>query len=168
MKARAKTRAPERPVNAVLALDLGSTMGWAKWRRGVKDIHTSGSVELDEVGNDRAIRFLALQRWLSDNARDVDLIVYEMPHHRGGAATGVLVGLEAHLMSWCLSHDLRPPEKIHSATIKKTVAGYGRADKKDVAAAVRVLVPVAPDADDNETDAVAVLLTGLEKFASPS
>lgn len=156
--------APIEGVNIVMSFDLGSTTGWAKWRRG-RPVE-SGSVRLGEVGGSRALRFIAFQRWLSDNARDVDLIVYEMPHHRGGAATGILVGLESHLLSWCQSHDLREPERIHSATIKKFVTGDGKADKVKVAAAVKKAFPEISPEDDNESDALAVLLAGIEKFTS--
>lgn len=155
----------ESSAREVYALDLATQTGWARWVEGGRI--TSGTVSFAPKKKDGhpADRFIKLHAWLCDNVEKADLVVYEMPHQRGGAATRALVGMAMTLETWARRHEIRC-EQIHSGTIKKYVTGKGKAEKAEVAAAVKLALPGITPADDNESDALALLLCGLERFVN--
>lgn len=152
----------------ILALDLGTNTGWATFNTETQ-VTKSGTVKLfsaKEKMEDRAKRFIRLNEFLCDiddgfGEPEVELVVYEMPHQRGGPATFVLVGLAATVETWCIRHKAKH-ERVHSATIKKFMTGDGKADKDAVMTAVQKRIGRWPE-DDNEGDALAILFWTLEK-----
>lgn len=148
--------------STILALDPGTTTGYAI--KPASGPIVSGTMRFKpnrfEGGG---MVFLRFSHWLSElneKAGPIDLVVYEeVRAHRGTIAAHVYGGFVAHLTAWAEFRDL-PYQGVPVATIKKFIAGKGNADKAQVIAAVRAR-GYAP-ADDNEADAIAILLWAIE------
>ncbi|MBE7418090.1 MAG: hypothetical protein HS128_10120 [Ideonella sp.] len=142
---------------AILALDLGTSTGWAL--RTADGRVTSGTQSFKpgryEGGGMRYLRF---RRWLTEMKAVSDGLsaVYfeEVRRHVGVDAAHVYGGLLATLTAWCEHHQI-PYSGVPVGTIKRHATGKGNADKAAVIAAMKVLgyQPV----DDNEADALALL-----------
>lgn len=85
---------------------------------------------------------------------NIDLIVYEQAHHRGGAATACCVGLVSTVQAFAAEHraELMP---VHTAELKKWATGKGNAGKPEMIKAAKGR-GWDPD-DDNEADAALLL-----------
>lgn len=152
---------------AVLTLDIGLKMGWALQR---SDGSVVSGVKLLEGAQD-GTRFRAWRNWLTDTKNtlrgdELEGIVFERVDfmapdngvfaiHMWGALWGVMEG-------WAAAFDI-PTRGLAVATIKKLVTGNGRAKKPEVIAAVQQRWPEVTD--DNEADALAVLIAAGKKFA---
>ena len=142
----------------VLALDLGTTTGWAL--RGQDGGITSGTMTFRpsrfEGGG---MRFLRFRGWLAEIAGlsgGVARIVFEeVRAHAGTDAAHIYGGFLAHLSAWCEERDVAY-QGVPVGTIKRYATGKGNADKAAMIAAIeaRGFRP----ADDNEADAIALLL----------
>lgn len=151
----------------ILALDLGTRCGWALW-----DGHRIESgVQVFDLrrGESPGMRFIRFNRWLDDLGRgpaalpvkySAKLAVYEAPHHRGGAATEIAVGMSTRVQEWCARFEIQHAA-VHSATLKKWTTGSGRGDKTAMLEAVERRWGIKA-ADDNEADAVALLMYARE------
>ena len=159
--ARPKMPPPERG-RTILALDLGTTTGWAI--RAFDGLITSGTVSFKPGRFDGGgMRYLRFTDWLTEIDRlsgPIEAIFYEeVRAHRGVDASHVYGGLMATLTAWA---ELRgvPYAGVPVGTIKRHATGHGNANKQamsDVARA-RGFSP----ADDNEADAIALLLWAIE------
>lgn len=148
--------------NAVLALDLGTKTGWALL--GSDGRITSGTAEFK---NDRwqggGMRFLRFKRWLTEVkqlARHLDTVfVEEVRRHAGVDAAHAYGGFLAHVTAWCEQRAIAY-QGVPVGTIKRFATGKGNAGKDAVLAAMRQrgFQPV----DDNEADAIAILLWAME------
>jgi hypothetical protein len=147
----------------ILALDLGTTTGWAL--RGHDGLITSGTVSLPPRPLRRRRHALPALHQLAD--RDSTGCPGPSPPSgsRRSAATPaptrahVYGGLMATLTAWA---ELRgvPYEGVPVGTIKRHATGKGNADKAAMIAAARAR-GFSP-ADDNEADAIAILLWAIE------
>jgi hypothetical protein len=147
---------------AVLALDLGTTTGWALRSRdgGI----TSGTMTFKpsrfEGGGMRYLRF---RHWLGDIARlasGLERIVFEeVRAHAGTDAGHIYGGFLGLLTAWCEQRAV-PYEGVPVGTIKRFATGRGNADKAAMIAAIRARG--FDPADDNEADAIALLLWATE------
>ena len=164
---------PVKPVNgglshdhrgrpAILALDLGTTTGWAL--RGYDGLITSGTASFRPGRFDGGgMRYLRFTNWLTELDRlsgPVEAIWFEeVRNHKGVDASHVYGGLMATLTAWA---ELRgvPYEGVPVGTIKRFATGKGNAPKQAMidAARARGFSP----ADDNEADAIAILLWAIE------
>lgn len=141
----------------ILALDLGTKTGWALGEKiAERSFLYSGVQDFSlKRGESEGMRNLRFDRWLEamfvEQSRP-DLVVYEMPHHRGGAATAVLGGMVGILLAKCAEHHIEYT-KVHSSTLKKYATGSGRASKEEMVkrAALKFDKPIL---DDNEADAL--------------
>jgi hypothetical protein len=152
---------PERG-RTILALDLGTTTGWAL--RGFDGLITSGTTSFKPGRYDGGgMRYLRFTTWLTEIDRlsgPIEAIWYEeVRNHKGVDASHVYGGLMATLTAWA---ELRgvPYEGVPVGTIKRFITGKGNADKQAVIAAVKAQ-GFSP-ADDNEADAIAILLWAVE------
>lgn len=144
----------------ILSLDLGTRTGYAYL---LGDQVHSGTLDLRggryEGGGMRYLRF---REWLrSFESFSPQRVVYEeVRRHAGTDAAHVYGGLLATLASWCEEGQI-PYEGVPVGTIKKHITGKGNAGKEAVMAAVegRGYKP----ADDNEADALALLLHAVER-----
>ena len=163
---RSATPPAARPVTitrgAILALDLGTTTGWAL--QTGDDFITSGTASFNNTRFDGGgMRFLRFRRWLEQldiDAGPIEAIHFEeVRRHIGTDAGHVYGGLLAVLTEWCEEH-LVAYQGVPVGTIKRFIAGKGNADKAAVIDAVRLrgFAPV----DDNEADAIAILLWAME------
>ena len=146
----------------VLALDLGTTTGWAL--RGCDGMITSGTASFRPGRFDGGgMRYLRFTNWLGELDRLTGPIAAiwfeEVRRHAGTDAAHVYGGLMATLTAWA---ELRgvPYEGVPVGTIKKHATGRGNADKQAMIAAARAR-GFSP-ADDNEADAIAILLWAIE------
>ncbi len=141
----------------ILAIDLGTTTGWAL--RGSDGQITSGSESFrPQRFEGGGMRYLRFRRWISEIQESVSEIHFlyfeEVRRHVGVDAAHVYGGLLATLTAWCEHHQI-PYQGVPVGTIKKHATGKGNAGKEDVIASVtaRGHAPV----DDNEADALALL-----------
>jgi len=147
---------------AVLALDLGTTTGWAART-------STGAIRFGSVAFKRkrdaspGAMYLDFVLWL-DALRialePLGRIVYEAVYaHKGTLAAHRYGAFEGHLQCWCARHRLRL-ESFAVGQIKRHATGAGNAGKEAVFAAMQAR-GFAPE-DDNAADALALLLYALE------
>ena len=152
-------------MTTILALDLGTTTGWAMLCDGTI---TSGSESFKpsrfEGGG---MRFLKFKRWLADTKACTDGIdaVYfeEVRRHAGVDAAHAYGGFMAHLTAWCEHHQI-PYQGVPVGTIKKHATGKGNASKDAMISAARE-IGLDPQ-DDNEADALALLNFAIAQSAA--
>ena len=146
----------------ILALDLGTTTGWAM--QLADGAIVSGTVSFRpgryEGGG---MRFLRFRSWLEEMLRSAPGLATvhfeEVRRHVGTDAAHIYGGFLAHLTAWC-EMKLIPYQGVSVGAIKRHATGKGNADKQAVIAAIksRGFTP----ADDNEADAIAILLWAIE------
>ncbi len=160
------TRIKSPPVNqsgrTIMALDLGTTTGWAL--RDHTGLITSGTVSFKPGRFDGGgMRYLRFTNWLTELDRVSGPIATiwfeEVRNHKGVDASHVYGGLMASLTSWAELRGI-PYEGVPVGTIKKHATGLGNASKQAMIAAARAR-GFSPT-DDNEADAIAILLWALE------
>ncbi len=145
-----------------LALDLGTRMGWAA--RAADGSITSGT---GEFRNDRwqggGMRFLRFKQWLTEMKNvtgGIDAVLYEqVRRHSGVDASHAYGGWLAILTAWCEHHQI-PYQGVPVGTIKRFATGKGNAGKDAMIAAIKArgFHPT----DDNEADALAILLWAID------
>ena len=145
----------------ILALDLGTTTGWAL--RAHDGLITSGTVSFRPSRYDGGgMRYVRFRAWLDQLAADAGPIgaihFEEVRRHVGTDAAHVFGGLLATLTAWAETAGV-PYQGVPVGTIKRFATGKGNADKAAMIAAVRArgFDPV----DDNEADAIAILLWAM-------
>jgi hypothetical protein len=155
-------RSIDRSRSSVLALDLGNTTGWATQLAGGRI--ESGAVSFRPSRYDGGgMRYLRFRGWLDGIAADAGglaaIYFEEVRRHVGTDAAHIYGGLLATLTSWCEQQGIAY-QGVPVSTIKRFITGKGNADKPAVMAAVRArgFQPV----DDNEADAIAILLWSIE------
>ena len=146
----------------ILALDLGTTAGWAM--RLADGAIVSGTMGFRpgryEGGGMRFLRFRSWLDALDTQAGGIGAIFFEeVRRHAGTDAAHIYGGFLAHLTAWCETRKV-PYQGIPVGTIKRHATGRGNAGKDAVIAAMRArgLQP----ADDNEADAIAILLWAID------
>jgi Holliday junction resolvasome RuvABC endonuclease subunit len=145
-----------------LAIDLGTTTGWALRPRDGQIAHgfVSFRPQRFEGGGMRYLRF---KRWLTElkaMTADIDAVYFEeVRRHAGVDAAHVYGGLMATLTTWCEHHEI-PYQGVPVGTIKKHATGRGNASKDEMISAMRSRGH--PVSDDNEADALALLHWAIE------
>lgn len=145
---------------SVLALDLGTTTGWAL-RDGAATISDSFNLKGGRFEGG-GMRFLRFRAWLAEMHTKLPFtaVFYEeVRAHKGTDAAHIYGGLQATLTSFCEENKI-PYEGVPVAAIKKSATGKGNAGKPQMIAAMRKL-NFEPK-DDNEADALALLLYKLQ------
>lgn len=150
-------RLPAPHATPVLALDLGTRMGWAlRTPAGITSSSMSWAERRGETRGDRLLRFY---RWLvAMNACGLGLIVYELVrgHGKGGVlAAHCYAQFEGLVLTFAARHRI-PVRSVHTGTLKKAITGSGNADKDAMKRAIRGAGFPAYASD--EVDAIAVLL----------
>ncbi len=146
----------------ILALDLGTTTGWAL--RGFDGLVTTGTASFKPSRYDGGgVRYLRFTNWLTELDRlsgPVGTIWFEeVRRHAGTDAAHVYGGLMASLTSWAELRGI-PYEGVPVGTIKRHATGKGNANKAAMIAAANAR-GFSP-ADDNEADAIAILHWAIE------
>ena len=170
------------PRLVILALDLGTTTGWALRSANGPVAHGFVSFKSQRFEGG-GMRYLRFGRWLADmlalsgqqsgsktgaqaNLTGIEAIYFEeVRRHLGVDAAHVYGGLLATLTAWCEHHQI-PYQGVPVGTIKRHATGKGNAGKAEVIAAMKALGH--PVTDDNEADALALLHWALAQGAYPA
>ena len=152
---------PGSPAGTILALDLGTTTGWA-----IKPANgpiASGTVSFKPSRYDGGgMRYVRFRKWLNQLGESDVMIqaIYfeEVRRHAGTDAAHIYGGFLACLSAWCEEHAIAY-QGVPVGTVKRHATGKGNADKAAVIASLRErgFSPI----DDNEADALAILLLAL-------
>jgi len=144
-------------MQCILAIDLGTTTGWALRSRDGHIISGSESFKPQRFEGG-GMRFLRFKRWLTEIkqcADGLDAVYFEeVRRHVSTDAAHAYGGFLATLTVWCEHHKI-PYQGVPVGTIKRHMTGKGNASKDAMMAAVRALGH--RPADDNEADALALL-----------
>src|SRR5262245_8387874 len=148
--------------STILALDLATKTGWALRSANCRII--SGTVSFRPSRYDGGgIRYLRFRSWLDGLAADAGgiRVVHheEVRRHLSTDSSHVHGGLLATLTTWCEEHSIAY-QGVPVGTIKRYIAKKGNADKQAVMAAVRERG--FNPADNNEADAIAILLWAID------
>jgi Holliday junction resolvasome RuvABC endonuclease subunit len=150
----------------VLALDLGTTTGWALSSNG--EIQ-SGTISFKDTRFDsKDSRFTKFFRWLQNKKAhyDIESIVYEcvtmLP--KSSASAHCYGGFMGAVQMFGDKYEI-PYEGVPVGTIKKYISGKGNASKEDVIREVTLLGHQPKD--DNEADALALLYWRMRQEADP-
>ena len=149
-------------IPSILALDLGSTTGWAVRNSRCRILH--GTAEFRPTRFEGGgMRYLRFGKWLEqtlDVTGGIDAVYFEeVRRHAGTDAAHVFGGFLATLSAWCEENSI-PYSGVPVGTIKRFATGKGNADKQAMIAAMRERG--FEPANDNEADAIAILLWALE------
>lgn len=142
---------------STLALDLGTSTGWAL---RTADGRTVSGTESFKPGRFEGggMRYLRFRRWLTElkaTTEGLEAVYFEeVRRHIGVDAAHAYGGFLATLTAWCEHHQI-PYSGVPVGTIKKHATGKGNAGKDQMIAAMRVLGH--EPGDDNEADALALL-----------
>ncbi len=153
---------PTPETASILALDLGSTTGWAIRNSRCRILHGTAEFRPSRFEGG-GMRYLRFGKWLEQTLEvsgGIDAIYFEeVRRHIGTDAAHVFGGLLATLTSWCEAQSI-PYQGVPVGTWKRHACGKGNADKQAVIASMRARG--FEPADDNEADAIAILLWALE------
>lgn len=146
----------------LLALDLGTATGWAM-RLSDGGI-LSGTMSFRPSRYDGGgMRYFRFRRWLdslNDDGGGIAAVYFEeVRRHAGTNGSHIYGDFLATLSAWCEQRGIAY-QGVPVGTDKRHVAARGNADKAALIAAVRAR-GFAP-ADDNEADAIAILLWAIE------
>jgi hypothetical protein len=155
----------------ILALDLGTTAGWAMWRSG--RVYSGSHVFSPSRHEGGGMRFLRFTRFLEEfrgQSSDplsgcyepLSCCYEEVAAHRGTHAAHIYGGFHACLTSWAEAEAI-PYLGVPVGTIKRYATGKGNASKNDMLAAIRAR-GYAPGCD-NEADALSLLLWAMDPHA---
>ena len=142
----------------ILALDLGTHLGYAILYE--KEI-ISGTKKLKNKTFGQ--RFLDFLQWLyrTLDQYEIGKVYFERVRRHLGTEAGHVYGAFMYILAAvCEAHQV-PYEGCEVGEIKKYIAGHGRATKDEVVKAMSNL-GFSP-ADDNEADALAILLLAIAK-----
>lgn len=151
--------------HTTLALDLGTSCGWAK---SIEDtIAKSGVIDLKIKDAHPGIRFMRFKNWLVEHGADANHIVYErVPRFASADAARVHCGLLAVVQMYCVSKRIRMTS-IMPKVIKKEFTGNGNADKVMMCRVNHKLGWKGghpdTDVDHDESDARAILWVALTR-----
>jgi Holliday junction resolvasome RuvABC endonuclease subunit len=149
-------------IPSILALDLGTTTGWAIRNDRCRILHGTAEFRPSRYEGG-GMRYLRFGKWLDQTLEvtgGIDAVYFEeVRRHIGTDAAHVFGGFLAALTSWCEAKSIAY-QGVPVGTIKRFATGKGNADKQAMIAAVRERG--FEPADDNEADAIAILLWALE------
>jgi crossover junction endodeoxyribonuclease RuvC len=140
----------------ILALDLGTNMGFAICGEGSSILSGVMNFKFDARYEGGGMRYVRFNKWLSEmESFNFDMVVFEeVRRHAGTTAAHVYGGFMACLTEWCETNSI-PYSGVSVGAIKKFATGKGNANKDAMIEAARSwgYEPV----DDNEADALAIL-----------
>ena len=139
----------------VLALDIGTALGWAAQRADGSVV--SGRVELPK-GQRQGVRLHAFRVWLVDQLTrigDIDTIIWEHAFRQPGAANEVHHNLVGVLLDFAERNRITDYHSVDVKALKGFATGNGNADKDAMVAAARAAG--YPVRSHDEADAVHLL-----------
>lgn len=151
----------------ILALDLGTTTGWARCSRdgAVASGSQSFAPRRMEAAGQRWLKFRAFLSEQRQQAGEIHAVYYEdVKQHAGTLAAHVYGGFWATLEAWCAANNV-PLRPVGVGVVKKHWTGSGAA-KKELMIATAKAKGFAP-VDDNHADALAILSLARELEGAP-
>lgn len=152
--------------SAILAIDLGTTTGWALSAADGTIVSGTKSFRPSRYEGG-GMRYLRFRSWLNEAANRVGEIgtvhFEEVRRHVSTDSSHVYGGFLATLSAWCEVQKIAY-QGVPVGTIKRFISGKGNADKQAVISAIRARG--FNPADDNEADALAILLWAMETHGS--
>ncbi len=149
-------------IPSILALDLGSTTGWAVRTSRCRILHGTAEFRPNRYEGG-GMRYLRFGKWLDQTLEvtgGIDAVYFEeVRRHIGTDAAHTYGGFLAALTSWCEAKGIAY-QGVPVGTIKRFATGKGNADKQAMVAAIRERG--FEPGDDNEADAIAILLWALD------
>ncbi|MFZ9277203.1 MAG: crossover junction endodeoxyribonuclease RuvC [Candidatus Fonsibacter ubiquis] len=147
----------------ILALDLGTTTGWACRPSNGPVAHGWASFKPNRYEGG-GMRYLRFKKWLGEISATVgeinEIYFEEVRRHSSTDAAHVYGGLMATLTAWCEARNIAY-QGVPVGSIKKHATGKGNAGKPEMVQAMRDRGH--PVTDDNEADAIALLYWALEE-----
>jgi Holliday junction resolvasome RuvABC endonuclease subunit len=144
---------------SLLALDLGTTIGYALRSSGViMSGHVDFAPAKTRAFEGGGMRYLRFQRWLNEMHREspIEEIVFEeVRRHKGVTAAHKYGGFLGVLTAWCEDKDV-PYSSVLPGAIKEFATGKQNAKKDEMVAAAKRNWGFEVT-DDNEADAIALL-----------
>lgn len=141
----------------ILAIDIGTTTGWARSSRdgSIASGSESFAVRRMEAAGQRWLKFRAFLNEQRLQAGEIHAVYYEdVKQHAGTLAAHVYGGFLACLEMWCAANNVRLVG-VGVGAIKKHWTGKGNADKAAMCETARAK-GFRPK-DSNEADALAIL-----------
>ena len=124
--------------SAILALDLGTTTGWASLAGGI--VHSGTASFRSGRYDGGGMRYLRFQHWLEQLADDsgglAAIYFEEVRRHIGTDAAHLYGGFLATLTAWCEREGVAY-QGVPVGTIKRFATGKGNAGKDAVLAALK-------------------------------
>lgn len=151
--------------HTVLALDLGSSLGWAFAKNGV--IGQSGVERFVVPGAHPGNRFTRFYNWLQQHWTGVTEIYFEdVMRFESGDAAKSYCGYRAILLHFMEVHDIHC-RMLKPNTVKKDFTGKGNCGKAEMCATAHSLGWLnghkGTDIDHDEADAIAVAWVILKR-----
>ena len=148
----------------ILAIDLGTTTGWACKAAHSDIVHGWASFKPHRFEGG-GMRYLRFKQWLTELKgtlnSDLHAIYFEeVRRHLSTDSAHVYGGLMATLTSWCEHHKIAYVG-VPVQTIKKHATGRGNANKEAMIEAMQL--KGHPVTDDNEADALALLHWAIDQ-----
>lgn len=141
-----------------LALDLGTTTGWAVGCSSSKQHCQSGTKNFKPTRyQSHGQRYVEFKKFLTKIHEKYNLsycYYEEVRKHIGTDAAHIYGGYVATLQAWSIENNIEYAG-TPVGTIKKHITGKGNAGKEEVISAVKQKLNIFPK-DDNEADAIAL------------
>lgn len=141
----------------ILAIDIGTTTGWARASRDGRVVSGSNNFapRRMEAAGQRWLKFRAFLAEQRLQAGEIHAVYYEdVKQHAGTLAAHVYGGFLAMLEMWCAANNV-PLRPVGVGVVKKHWTGKGNADKAAMCETARAK-GFRPK-DNNEADALAIL-----------
>ena len=118
-------------------------------------------------GESNGAMFLRFRRWLDSlvSLPETSFVVYELAHHRGGAATEIAVNMTGRVQELAEAAHI-PYASVHTGTLKKWATGTGNASKEYMMQNAGDILGRKP-IDDNEADAVHLAAYAFSQYGDP-
>lgn len=150
----------------ILAIDLGTTTGWATNIPTPGDprryVIRAGVVNFSPRSYESSgMRYYRFMQWVAETVKGKDEVYYErVIRHASNGAAQIYGGFMACLTAFCEAHGVRYIE-VNVSTIKRHWTGSGNA-KKEMMIEQCVARGFQPQ-DDNDADAYALLDFALDQ-----
>lgn len=152
----------------VIGLDCATTTGFAVIDITTGKLEKYGEIKLRETSREsRGIIFVRFRRFLNSliEIHTPKTIFFEQPHLRGSGSE-LLVGLTTIIEEVVSEHESSGMSSmsIHTASLKKWVAGHGKAGKSDMVKSIKNIHRIEEDIGHDMADAIAVATWGAENM----